>query len=227
MDGKRLPDYIIFDSQRRNVIKTNFKLPYSISFGIIWDRHDKDQKFYFTTEYFGRLKMYKMIDAPINNSISSPDVVERLDNKDWLSFVYGARPLLNLAFGYSWKIRKELTFLNALRTDFSAVTDKVVESFGSYNYMVASTFNIYHYSGGVEFSIKQSKIIAGGDIGFGYNKDTKQLANFSDPVEYDPIDKRALQGPLMNTMNTYYFGFSVYLGVTFNFIRQATKPKNN
>jgi len=227
VDGKKLPDYVIFDAQDENVIKTNYKLPYSIAFGFIWDRPERNQKFYFTTEYFGRLKVYKMVDAPMNSSISSPDVVEQLENKDWLSFVYGARPVLNLAIGYSWKIRKKLTFLNALRTDLSAINSKVVESFGSHTYMKASTFNIYHYSGGVEFSIKQSKIIAGGDIGFGYRKNEKQLANFSDPVEYDPIDKRSLQGPLTNAMNTYYFGFSIYIGVTFNFIRQATKPKNN
>ncbi len=225
VDGRKLPDYIIFDGQTGNTLSTDYKLPFSVSFGFIYNLPRKEQKLYFTAEYFAKIEPYAMVNAPVNPTITSPEVYEQLENKDWLSFVYESKSLINVSVGYSWKIGENLTFLNALRTDFSSVNNNHLSNYEGYNYVKAGDYNIYHYSGGVEFTVFNSKFIAGTDFAFGMAKNQKQMANFSDPVEYDPIDHRALQGPLLNTMNTFYFGFGIFIGATLNFMKKPEKAE--
>jgi len=224
-DGKPLPDFIIFDGQSGNELKTNYKLPWSIAFGLIYDNPNKGTRIYFTAEYFARIKEYKMVDAQIRSDITTPELQEVFGDIDWLSFTYAAKPLVNIAIGYSWTIRKDLTFLNAIRTDFSSVSNDKIEGSSDLNYIKTTDYNIYHYSAGVKFSLKKQRFIAGGDFAFGYRLNNKQIANFSDPVEYDPVSGRALQGPLTNTMDMYYFGFSIYVGATLNFSKNSITPE--
>lgn len=224
-EGVFLSDYIIFDGQSKSELKTNYKLPFSVAGGFIYDIPNKGQRLYFTAEYFARIKGYKMVDAQINTDITTPPVYEEMDNKDWLSFAYGAQPVINAAIGYSWTIKKDLVFLNAFRTDFSSVNDLDLGEYSTYNFIKTTNYNIYHYSAGLEFNIKSNRFIAGGDVSYGHKLDQKQFANFSDPVEYDPEDNRALQGPLKNTASLYYFGFSVYIGATLNFAKKTEHPE--
>ena len=224
-DGAFLHDYIIFDGKSDSELKAKFDMPWSLSFGFIYDLPVNEQKLYFTIEYFGRLKPYYMVNAPVNPSISSPEVVDKLENKDWLSSKYAARPVLNIAVAYSWSIGKDLLFMNAFRTDFSAVKNVDLSDGEGYNFVKTSNYDIYHYSGGVEFSIWKTKIIAGTDMAFGFIKGQKQMANFTDPVEFDPVNNRSLQGPLQNDMKTFYFGFGVFIGATLNFMSDKDKSK--
>jgi len=73
--------------------------------------------------------------------------------------------------------------------------------------------------------LKKNRFIAGADIAFGYQKNLPQIANFSSPVEYDESSGRALQGPLKNEMDVYYFGFNIYLGATLNFSKKDSDQK--
>lgn len=224
-DGKLLPDYIVFDGQSKDELKTNYKLPWSIAFGFIHDIPHRGSKFYFTTEYFSRIDTYRMVDAQVNQNITTPSLENELGEIDWLSYMYGSNAILNVAVGYSWTLKKGLTFLNALRTDFSAVYNYKIDEGTDLNYIKTTEYNIYHYSGGVKFSIKKQRFIAGGDFAFGYRTNSKQSANFSDPVEYEPVSGRALQGPLNENSDTYYFGFSVYVGATLNFSKDSEPIK--
>ena len=223
-DGELLPDYIAFDGQSKSELKTNYKLPWSIAFGFIHDIPDKGRRFYFTTEFFSKIKGYKMVDAQQKDDVATPGY-EDAAGDDWLSFGYAARPIINFSVGYSWTIKKDLVFLNAFRTDFSAINRDGLDDLDNLNYIKTTDYNIYHYSAGVEFSIKRQRFIAGGDFGFGFKMNQQQIANFSDPVEYNPENNRALQGPLNYNSNIYYFGFSFYVGATLNFIKDDTKPK--
>jgi hypothetical protein len=116
--------------------------------------------------------------------------------------------------------------MNAIRTDFSSTNVANLGNYAKYNTIKTTFYNIYHYSAGVEFAIKRNKFIAGGDFAFGYQKNVQQIANFSTPVEYEEQSGRALQGPIENTMDVYYFGLSVYIGATLNFSKKEAKPKN-
>lgn len=218
-------DFSIFSGQEKNQLKTNFKLPLSVGMGFIHDLPNRDQKLYVSIEFFAPLKGYKMLDAQMNPNITTQNVWDTLYNKDWTSYAYAANPVLNLAVGYSWTLSNDLKFINALRTDFSSINYADLGDYASYNSIKTTFYNIYHYSGGVEFSIKRNKFIAGGDFAFGYQKNVIQIANFANPVEYEEQSGRALQGPIENTMDVFYYGLSIYVGATLNFSKKESKPK--
>lgn len=218
-------DYNIFDGQEKSQLKTNIKMPFSTGLGFIHDLPNKDQKLYVSIEFFAPIKAYKMVDAEINPDITTENVYDTMSNKDWTSYTYAANMVVNLAVGYSWTLSKDLKFMNALRTDFSSINYADLGEYADYNTIHTTYYNIYHYSGGVEFSIKRNKFIAGGDFAFGYQKNVKQIANFSDPVEYEEQSGRALQGPIENKMDIYYFGLSIYLGATLNFSKKEENPE--
>ncbi len=104
------------------------------------------------------------------------------------------------------------------RTDFNNINGASYSDLDDYNKINTTDFDIYHYTGGVQFYFLQRYLLmAGGELSFGYSNNKRQIANFSDPVEYDPEYKYVLQGPLNNTMDVYYFGFNIYLSVNFDF----------
>lgn len=220
-----LSDYLIFDGQEKDQLKTNFKLPLSIGAGFIYDMKKKGQKLYFSTEFFAGLKGYKMVDAEMHTDITSVAVYDTLTNKDWTSYGYAGNPVINVAIGYSWTLKNDIVFLNALRTDFSSVNYLDLKSDNDFNHIKSTLYNIYHYSGGVEFNIKKNRFIAGGDLAFGYKENLPQIANFSNPTEYEESTGNALQGPIEDTMDMYYFGISIYVGATLNFTKKESQPK--
>lgn len=216
-----IPDFLINDAQAGSQLKTNFKLPFSVSFGLIRDIGNNNKRIYFATEFFSRIKGYKVIDAQINEDITLPQIYELLDNKDWLSFASSTRSFINLVVGYSWKIRDNLEFLNSVRTDLSSIRNADLDNYNTYNTQKTSTYNIYHYSAGWKFNIKKNSFIAGGQVSFGYSKDQKQVANFTEPVEINLADDIVLQGPLENSMDVRYWGFNLYIGATLNFLKNG------
>lgn len=218
--GQFMPGLVITDGRTGNELKTRFKFPFSVSFGFIYEVDREDNRLYFTMEYFHGIKPYKMVDAPIRNDITSLMVYDELTNKDWLSIATVAKPVLNVAIGYRWKINDNLMFLNGFRTDFNNLRNADFKEYSDYNRIKSTDINIYHYSGGVQFYfLKKYLLVAGGELSFGYDKNQKQIANFTEPVEYysDGENYQVLQGPLENKMNIYYFGINIYLSAVFRF----------
>ena len=89
--------------------------------------------------------------------------------------------------------------------------------------MKTATYNIYHYSAGLNFNFKKNTFIAGGEFSFGYTDNQAQVANFNDPVEYNPDTGVALQGPQQNNSYLRYYGVSIYISATLNFISKKNK----
>ena len=213
-----MPGYVIVNGQTGENITAKSKLPFSISFGFIYEVNSDENRIYFTMEYFAGVSPYKMIDAPIKDDITSNIIYDGLDNKDWLSFVDVAAPVFNVAIGYRRELSHNLMFLSGLRTDFNNTNNADYKEYSTYNKVNTTDLNIYHLNSGIQFYfLKKYLLVAGGELSFGYDKNQQQMANFSDPVEYNSETQQVLQGPLENKMDTYYFGFNIYLSATFNF----------
>ena len=220
-----LTNYLIYDVQEGSDIKANYKLPFSVAFGLIYDFESRVQRFYATIEYFAGLKPYKMIEAPVNEEITSKPVFDELENKDWLSFAYGATPVLNLALGYQWFIKKDLLLMMGIRTDFNNIDNLDLGELSSYNTIKTGKYDIYHATGGVQFNFKKHLLVAGTQLSFGYKLNQKQIANFDDLSEINLDDQLPLFGEPKNIMDTYYFSISLFLGATLNFQKKDKTPK--
>jgi len=216
-----IPDFLINDAQKGSDLKTKFKTPFSVSIGLIRDIGSKNKRLYIAAEYYAPIKGYKMIDAQLNTDIALPYIYDALDNKDWLSFASSTRAFVNVVVGYSWKIREHLQFLNSIRTDLSSIQNASLGDYSTYNLQKTSSYNMYHYSAGWRFNIKKNSFIAGGQVSFGYAKNHKQAANFTEPLEINLDDDTVLQGPLENKMNSRYLGFNLYIGATLNFLKNG------
>ncbi len=216
--GELLHGYVVTNGLVGPDLKTQIKYPWSVSFGFIFDVEKDKKRLYFTMEYFAKINPYRMIEAPIRTDITSSIVYDRLENKDWLSVADASKAVLNFAVAYRWVLNDHLLFMNGFRTDFNNVKNVDYGELSSMNKINTTDFDIYHYNAGFQFyAFQKYQLIAGGELSFGYAKNLQQVANYSDPEEYNPEDNRILQGPLKNNMNIYYFGFNVYLGITLNF----------
>ena len=222
--GSEFYNYSVFDAGDYSSLKhANYKLPFSIAFGTIFKMND-NKKVYATIEYFAGLKPYKMIDASGNSSFSTSIGFERPENKDWLSFAYGAVPVLNIAAGYRWQIRPRVLFLMGLRTDFNNIKDYDYGELEGSARLNNTLINIYHATGGVQFHYKKHQLVAGTQLSFGMETNRKQIANIGNSVDFDPEKSLPLFGVIEDKTDAYYFSISLFIGATLNFENKKRTP---
>lgn len=222
-EGAVLVDYFVYDSQKAESLKTNYKLPFSIAFGALYNLGN-NKRIYTTIEYFAGMQPYKMVDATLNTEITTDVIYEQLDNKEWLSYAYGAVPVVNIAVGYRWQIQPKILFLMGLRTDFNNIKGYDYGDLSNHAKLNTSELNIYHATGGVKFQYKKHQLIAGTQVSFGMQKNTKQIANYGPDYQPDYGNEMPLLGIRENTANIYHFSISLFLGATLNF---ESKKQNN
>jgi hypothetical protein len=218
-----LIDYYIFDSQKAEQLNTDFKLPFSIAIGTVF-KLQNNKKLYITAEYFAALKSYKLVDAQKNTGITTDVIYDQLENKDWLTYMYNARSVFNIAFGYQWQIKENVLFLMGLRTDFNNLKNDKLMGYDNTPRIYSTYINIYHATGGVKFTYKKHQLIAGTQFSFGRQTNVAQIANIKSK---DDLLGNAGALPLLgvpdNSANITQFSVSLFLGATLNFSGNNSK----
>ncbi len=210
--GRALPDYVVFLTKEGKDVLSRSRLPFSIAVGFVYEVPHSDSRIYFSMEHFFRLKPYLKMEAYPNPKTSIEEFGHR-----WLSVASGSKELTNVAFGFSWKPTKKVGFMLGFRTDFNYLKDYNLGTYSNYSTLPNTNSNNYHVTGGTELTILRQKIISGVEFSFSRVRNQKQAANFSNPVEYNPVDKIPLQGPLQNTASFQYLSVSLYLSAILNF----------
>ena len=215
--GESIPNYVLVDYKERKDMFVNPKSTLSVAAGVTYNFKDGKKTLFTTIEYFAGIDPYKMVQANENPDIGGGTVFDDIDYNNWLTLVGGAKPVLNVAAGYKWKIKETLLIMAGFRTDFNYLK--------SYDYGVLSGFNkvkgldidMYHITGGLSVRIFGQDLITGLQYTYGREPNQKQFANLSDPVEYNTTINAPLQGTPQNTMTTLFNAISIYFGATFNF----------
>ena len=210
--GKKLPDYVLFLSQENNAVKSRSRLPLSIAAGWVYDFPHVNSHLYFSAEYFFPIKPYLMLEAYADPKDKYEQFVHQ-----WLSVASGSKALLNAAVGFSWMNNKNVGFMLGFRTDFNYLKNFDYGKYAAYLMLPNINADNYHVTGGAEFHVFGQKIVSGVDLTFSSAKNQKQIANFTDPVEYNAKDRIPLQGPLENTVTMHYFAINLYLSAILNF----------
>jgi len=174
-------------------------------------------------EYFCKIESYKMVEATVNPFITTVQLFQKLEPKDWLSVPNGANPILNIALGYRWEVQDNILILTGFRTDFNYLKDYQYGDLSEYNTSPDRNFDVYHLTGGGQVTIFGHNIMAGIQYSFGNAKNQTQLYNLSDPVEWNAIEQAPLQGTRDDSMSSAFHGVSLFFGATFNF---GQKKKN-
>jgi len=214
-----MPEYTIVDSKEKKEVTTNFKDPLSVALGVMFNTPDKKHTGFLTTEFFGWIDPYNIVSAQVNPSISPVETFESPGHPDWLTFAHAAKPIVNVAIGYRQLIAENLLLMGGFKTDLNYRKGVDYKSYSHINKMKALELNIFHVSAGFRLNIKNHELITGLNYAFGVEHGRTQFANYADPVEYNTIEGKALQGTRQNNMRVRYNSISLYLGANLSFLR--------
>jgi hypothetical protein len=215
--GEPVPDYLTVDYKEKKDVHVAYKTPFSVSAGITYKFPDGKQVFYASAEFFSRIRPFRMVEAD-ESTIADPGTEPgNLPYSEWLSYASGAKPVINVAVGYSTELKKALLLKAGFRTDFNYQKNFDYSSFADYNKIQNVNLDLYYVTCGLSWNILGQDIITGIQYAFGSTGNLKQIANLSDPVEYNTVENLPLQGTRLNEMNGLYNSISLYFGASFNF----------
>ena len=217
------PDYLIEDTQIKKQVEVNYKDPFTLGTGFAYRAPDGRKTYYFSLEYFHKLKPYIMAIVK-DNTIVTPGV-EGIEpsSQEWLECANGARPIVNVAMGAKWKASENVLILAGFRTDFNSVKNFDYGDYDYLNNLITESIDMYHFSLGTSVNILKNVVNAGISYSVGQRKDQKQLLNLSDPVEYNTEEQAPLQGTRTSTMNISSSQINIFLGLTLNWPKMGNK----
>ncbi|KXX70141.1 hypothetical protein [Flammeovirga sp. SJP92] len=209
--GQPLPNMLATEQQDELV--TRFKEPLSISFGATYFRNKNS--IYFTAEYFAPIERYNLITDMLPAAFVTNNVIG-FKTENWLDYKEQHRGVTNVAIGMRGSLNENIELIGGFRTDF---TYTPYSGGGDNKYPAEiTTFSLdqYHVTGGAQFKIFKTDIIAGLQYSFSRGNNLKQVANFSDPVEFSSEDRLVLQGERDYSMGIRQNTLSLFLGFTYN-----------
>lgn len=215
--GQPMQNFMIIDYAEKKDVTVNAKSPFSIAVGGTFLTPDRKRVLYATVEYFSSVESYKMVKANAVSGLGSGSILNNIDFSEWLTFVDGANPVFNAALGYSWNLKKDLTMLTGFKTDFNYRLSKDRKPLETDKFIKGIDLNYYHFTGGLTLNIKGQEITAGLQYSLGYSKNSKQMINLSDPVEFNFVELKALQGTRTNTVKSASNVITLLLAASFNF----------
>jgi hypothetical protein len=215
--GEPLPSYTIIDYKEKKAMNVSFKTPFSVSAGFTFHLADGRRTLFASAEYFAGIKPYRMVEADESDDITSGTGAGEIAYTDWLTFAGGARPVFNVAVGYSWTLKKDLLLMAGFRTDFNYQKNLDFEEMGDFNKIENLDLDLYYMTCGLSWNIRGQDIITGLQYTVGRDTGKQQIANLADPVEYSPVENLPLQGDRKNDMTSLYNAISLYFGAAFNF----------
>ena len=214
---KGLPNMDISDSQYKQNVTANYKEPWSIALGFTYRSQNAKHSFFSTMEYFHRIKPYKVVEAEESPNLDDYTGTETFQHDEWLTVARSAQPVLNVAVGYRWEVSSNFLLLGGFKTDFNHQKNINKEELQGTNQFKSLELDVYHFTSGARFNIKQHVIFTGFRFAFGSEKDLPFLINIAEPEEYSLTEEAALQGTRLNRMDARYVGMSLYFGAIFNF----------
>ena len=215
--GEPVPDYIVTDYKEKKDVKVSLRSPFSVSAGFNYYLPGRKRIFYSSVEYFFQIDPYRMVEAEESEDIWPDFISDEVLFSEWLTFVDGAKPVFNFALGYSWTLKKDLLLMGGFRTDFNALKKLDYDPYNGFNKMQTLIVDRYNVTCGLSWNILGQDIITGIQYTLGHTKDQQQQINLSDPVEYNTIENKALQGTRTNDMRSWLNSISLYFGASFNF----------
>ena len=206
---------ILFNGVRRDIyandsqekLKTNYKAPLKIGSGINF-RSGKSV-IGISGEYCGSVEVYDVITAKPGAFVRPPELAPNFGSENYLKVKSAAKSVLNLAIGYEYKLKETMSLMFGLRTDNSWYDSTIQSQIGIKPEI--TTWDIYHFSGGVSIVKGRTTISLGLLLGVGGDNDYYQGNNLDEPSE-----GTFLQG-LTTITEAKYSSFGALVGFSFNF----------
>ncbi|MEI7726625.1 MAG: hypothetical protein WCK09_16065 [Bacteroidota bacterium] len=213
--GLPMSDYLINDYEEKGNVKVSFNTPFSVAAGLTYNFRDGRRILYLSMQYYSGIDPYKMVEAEESPLMTSENGGEQFS--DWLTYVNGAKPVFDVALGYSWTLSEKLMLKAGFRTDFNYQKNLDFGQLGGNSKIRKTNLDLYYLTCGLSWVIFGQDIITGIEYSFGRSANQTQIANLSDPVEYNFTEQKALQGTRINNATSTYNALILYLGFSLNF----------
>jgi hypothetical protein len=195
-------NFILAD--RQTDVSSTYKHPLSIAIGA--DFHTEKTRIVFSAEYFFKIDNYHLMEAPAEPFLYPPSLLDsayiqsQIDN--FLHVEIAAKPVFNIALGFSQVLYKNLSWLMGASTDFSSY-----ESTSESNELLHgfSGFDMYHFSAGISYQRKKNTL----SIGFSYAfSPAKQIPPYS-VINQNP--EPAGEARISSHLYAVVFGYTYFL----------------
>lgn len=218
--GLPMPDYLITDSEEKRNVKVSYRTPFSVAAGLTYNFRDGRRILFLSLQYFSGIESYKMVSAEESPLLTAGTGGERYS--DWLTYAAGAKPVCNIALGYSWTLSEKLMLKAGFRTDFNYQKNLDFGELSGNAKIRKSNLDLYYLTCGLSWVIFGQDIITGIEYSYGRSAHQTQIVNLSDPVEYNFTEQKALQGTRIDNVTSTYNAIIFYLGFSLNFGEKKT-----
>ncbi len=191
---------------RQAELKTKYKSPFSVALGTNYTFGRSHIG--VAAQYYAGIDIYDVMEPAPGSFVRPIDLAPQLQSDEFLRLQSAAESVLNIAIGYEYKLSESLSILGGLRNDMSYYNEDLNESAGIKP--TISSWDIYHFSGGVTLNRKNSSLSLGLLLSSGSNDSYEQSGSF------DPENPDLVAGSTTITKATYS-NFGLLLGYTFYF----------
>jgi hypothetical protein len=175
-DTIEIIDVLALDRQR-NLHDTRYRVPFSIAFGI--ERQMKKGTLMLSAEYFHKLKQYQVV-VPNPEPFVRPSTFDfDIDESEFLSVLYAAKPVVNFAVGYEHNLSEKLSILTSFRSDFNAL-DRGLTPDGEI-VLESIYWDIYHITLGVSMRKGNTLTTIGFNYALGFDRRDDNFLRFDRP----------------------------------------------
>jgi hypothetical protein len=178
--------------------------PLEINLGYAWLRDNRSIK--VRLSYYSPLKRYSMGRSSTDEIRTG--VFNRNYANQWLP-VSSVQQVINFGIGYEWRVNSKLNVITGFRTDFTFF-DKSQFKYADFT-TVLVFWDIYHLSGGIDWTYKWLKLNTGVDYGFSFQDGLSHFVDFNQAGK--PLDEVELS----NDARVQYHQFKVFLGLVVSF----------
>jgi len=207
---------MITDYQEKENVTVSLKTPFSVAAGFTYKFPGGKRTLYTSMEFFSKIDPYRMVEAEESSDPGS-GYDPGIPYSEWLTYVSGARPVFNVALGYSTRLKENLLLMAGFRTDFNYQKNLDFGQYTGYNKIQNIDLDLYYITSGLSWKIFGQNLITGLQYSVGRTSDQQQIANLSDPVEYNADENLPLQGDRQYNMTSLFNSISIYFGASFNF----------
>lgn len=205
---------LAFICQQENV-RTKVKDPFSVAIGLQYKMPNRKNSIMLSAQYFLTINHYALLkttDSEVIGNIQVANVAETM------TYYTSANAVFNVGFGFVQYINDQVTINGGFKTDFNAKEgekQKVLDEISSRTVKSDLYFNKFHIIVGPRLDVKKFGLVLGIQYTWGRKSELFNFANFSNPVEYNQLTNRSLQGVRQNNMKISYNEISLFFGITY------------
>ena len=191
---------------RQAEVKTTFKSPLSVALGTNYTRGRSHIG--IAVQYFAGQDIYDVMEPAPGNFVRPAELAPQLQSDEFLSLKAGAKSVINIALGYEYQLDENLSLLFGARSD-NSFFDKDLND-GPGIKPTISSWDIYHFSGGITLDRENSSL----SLGLLYSTGSK--GDYEQPGTFDPDNPDLVVGSTTIT-SAKYSNVGILLGYTFYF----------